>query len=226
MHVVLSGSVRIGKTTICQDVIGQAQSRGYCVSGVLTPPILGPTGQRHGIEVVDLITGERRVLARVMSHEDRSQSSSEGQLYPALHSQRSPTALSEHAFPGLAHSWTGPRVGDYQFDSAALQWGQDAVARSVAMGCDLLVVDEIGRLELEHSDGFAQVLDLLEIGIVQRSLLVVRTELLDKFQRRLPRLQFVTFEATSANRRYLASAIMDQLFSSGPAAHPLSMTQR
>ena len=107
---------------------------------------------------------------------------------------------------------SGPQVGDYQFDSTALQWGQDAVARSIAVGCDLLIVDEIGRLELEQNDGFGQVLDLLDTSVVQRSLLVVRTELLDKFRRRLPELQFITFEATDANRRHLASQIIDKLF--------------
>ena len=210
IHVVLTGSVRIGKTTICQEVIELVRKRGYCVAGILTPAILDRNGDRRGIEVADLTTGERRVLARVAPRKDESGASS-GQAW-ANPGSGSPLAVHKRAAPKLGGGSSGPQVGDYQFDSTALQWGQDAVARSIAVGCDLLIVDEIGRLELEQNGGFSQVLDLLETSVVQRSLLVVRTELLDKFRRRLPEVQFITFEATDANRRHLASQIINKLF--------------
>jgi nucleoside-triphosphatase THEP1 len=80
------------------------------------------------------------------------------------------------------------------------------------VGCDLLVVDEIGRLELERNEGFDHVLDLLETSIVLRSLLVVRATLLDTFRRRLPELGFITFEVTEDNRYTLPFEITQRFF--------------
>ncbi len=105
----------------------------------------------------------------------------------------------------------GPHVGAYHFNPIALQWGQDVMARAIAEGCDLLIVDEIGRLELEQNRGFNLVLDFLATSAVPRSLLVVRTVLLDAFCRRLPNLEFLTLEVTEANRDALPLEIVRRL---------------
>lgn len=94
----------------------------------------------------------------------------------------------------------GPTVGPFHFDPAVLQWGYDIVAEAVAEGCDLLVMDEVGRLELEQDTGFAPALDLLVGDVVPRGLLVVRSALLDAFRRRVLHLEYVTFEVTIHNR--------------------------
>jgi len=209
IHVVLSGRVRIGKTTVCQAVIDQAQKRGYCVAGILTPALLDRHGKRDGIEVVDLSTGERRRLARVVA---RSAESVSLPLQPQPNlSSGSALAQPPQGAAALEYGSQGFHMGDYQFDATALQWGQDALARSIATGCDLLVMDEIGRLELEYNAGFGQVLEALQTGVVFRSLLVVRTELLDKLRHRLPELPFVIVETSEVNRRTLASRILDML---------------
>lgn len=194
MNAVLTGRVRIGKTTVCQAVADLARERGYCVRGILTPPILDPDGERLGIEVLDLASRERRVLAQVRR--------------PVLEPGNVP-GQSETRLQG---DFSGPQVGIYEFDAAALQWGQDVVARAIAVGCDLLIVDEIGRLELQQGIGFNRVLNLLETSIVLRSLLVVREELLDLFQHRLPGLQFISFEVTPENRYTLPFGIADRFF--------------
>ncbi len=193
-NAVLTGAVHIGKTTICQAVADLVQERGYCVRGILTPPILDEKGKRLGIEVLDLATGEHRVLARVWRE-------------------------AEHAVPAskgweltVGGNFAGPQVGIYQFDPAALQWGREAVSRAIAVGCDLLIVDEIGRLELVRNEGFHQVLRLLQTSIVLRSLLVVRFELLDRFRAHMPDLEFITFEVTAANRHVLPFEITERLF--------------
>lgn len=185
-NAVLTGKVHIGKTTVCRAVADLVRERGYCVRGILTPPILDKNSVRLGIEVVDLASGERQVLAR-RSGPDVGQARLEG-------------------------DFTGPRVGPYHFNPMALQWGQDVVARAIAVGCDLLVVDEIGRLELERNEGFDHVLDLLETSIVLRSLLVVRATLLDTFRQRLPELEFITFEVTEDNRYTLPFEITQRFF--------------
>lgn len=185
-NAVLTGKVHIGKITVCRAVADLARQRGYCVRGILTPPILDKNGVRLGIEVMDLASGERRVLAR-----------------------RSGPDVGEARLEG---DFVGPRVGPYHFDPEALQWGQDVVARAIAVGCDLLIVDEIGRLELEQNRGFNHVLHLLETSIVPRSLLVVRATLLDAFRRRLLELEFITFEVTEDNLHTLPLEITQRFF--------------
>lgn len=175
IHVVLTGEVHVGKTTICRAVVDLARQRGYCVRGILTPPIFDHEGQRLGVAIVDLASGEQRTLARV----DRD--------------------------------FGGPPVGPYHFDPAVLHWGQDSIARAIAVGCDLLVVDEIGRLELEQNTGFDQVLDLWATSVVPRSLLVVRTVLLDAFRRRVLELDYIAFEITVDNRDAAPAEIAQRL---------------
>jgi nucleoside-triphosphatase THEP1 len=194
INAVLTGAVHIGKTTVCQAIADLVHKRGYCVRGILTPPILDEHGRRLGIDVLDLATTERRVLARVWREGDQAVPAPKGW---------------EAAVEGI---FAGPQVGVYQFDRAALQWGQEAVARAIAVGCDLLIVDEIGRLELEHNDGFGNVLELVQTSIVLRSLLVVRFELLEKFGRRMTDFEFITFEVTADNRHTLPFEIAERLF--------------
>jgi nucleoside-triphosphatase THEP1 len=203
MNTILTGPVHIGKTTVCRAVADLALGRGYCVRGILTPPILKQDGQRLGIEGVNLATGERRVLARRCPPSDP-----QGNVFASNHVADDADAAQET----LAGDFSGPRVGVYRFDPEALRWGQEAVARAVAVGCDLLIVDEIGRLELEQNRGFSHVLSLLETSIVLRSLLVVRLELLQQFHLRLPDLAFITFAVSDDNRSTLPLKIADRLF--------------
>lgn len=115
----------------------------------------------------------------------------------------------------------GPSVGPFHFDPVVLQWGYDIVTRAVADGCDLLIVDEIGRLELEQSTGFSGLLDVLAASAGSRSaaqpitghgLLVMRKALLEAFRLRLPELEFVTFEVTVDNRDTIPTQIAKWLF--------------
>lgn len=192
MIAVLTGPVHVGKTTVCRAVAELVQQRGYCVRGILTPPILDKDGMRLGIEVLDLATGERRVLARV---------------WQPSNGLRSPSEL-----PMLGEEYRGPHVGPYYFDLEALQWGQNVIAEAIGIGCDLLIIDEIGRLELEQNSGFNHVLDLLVTSIVPRCLLVVRDTLLDAFRHRVPEMEFITFEVTVDNRHRLPEEIAQRLF--------------
>ena len=202
-NAVLTGPIRIGKTTVCQAVAEQTRARGYNVRGILTPPILDADGQRLGIEIVDLATGKRRALAKLTQPDHAlGVDAAAGQAGSAGH-------VATEALEG---DFSGPSVGVYQFDARALQWGREIVARAIAAGCDLLIVDEIGRLELERSEGFGAVLRLLETGIVLRSLLVVRRELLDKFRLRLPELQHVTFDISDDNRQTLPHDLAEWFF--------------
>lgn len=89
----------------------------------------------------------------------------------------------------------GIPVGRFFFDPEVLAWGAEVLARRVP--CDLLVVDEVGPLEL-GGGGWAVGLDVLRSGDFRLGLAVVRPELLAEVQARLPGAQSV--EVTRENR--------------------------
>lgn len=146
IFALVSGEIGAGKTTICQKVVDSARTRGFTCGGLLTPALI-EHGRKVGIGGVDLLSGERRVMARI----DRDLG--------------------------------GPRVGCYYFAADAFPWANAVIASAVNSGCDLLVVDEIGPLELVQGRGLAPALDLL--GAVPRALVVVRLSLADTLRNRL-----------------------------------------
>jgi nucleoside-triphosphatase THEP1 len=177
---VLTGRVHVGKTTICREVVRRARARGYIVRGLLTLPALDADGTRLGLELLDLESGKRRLLASI--HRDLG----------------------------------GPRVGPHHFDPVTLQWGESILVAAHRHPCDLLAVDEIGRLELEQNSGFQGVLAVLASDLLPRSLVLVRDTLLEVFRRRLPELQFTTFEAAPGNCDRLPVEILQFLFDTRP----------
>jgi nucleoside-triphosphatase THEP1 len=66
MFILLTGSVRAGKTTACWKAVSRIRSEGRQVAGFVSPPLLGADGAKVGIEMLDLATGKRQVFARVV----------------------------------------------------------------------------------------------------------------------------------------------------------------
>ena len=184
---LLTGPVGVGKTTIAERVVGLARQRGLVCGGLLAPAMLTQCGQKAGIWGVDILSGERRILART---------------------DRDPAGLSP-SDPDLP----GPNVGAYSFDGAALAWAAGVVEDAVG-ACDLLVVDEIGKLELWRGTGLAPILPRLASGQVQRSLVLVRDFLLPELQSRLGSTEQVVFRASRDNRGELPPRILEGLFGS------------
>lgn len=75
-------------------------------------------------------------------------------------------------------------LGRWCFSSAALAWGNQVLATSCP--CDVLIVDEIGPLELRRGEGWTAALDALRRGPYRAALVVVRPELLDAAYAALP----------------------------------------
>jgi len=140
-----------------------------------------------------------------------------------------PVLLDEGGFPATRHALmvsdgeqrllaladgdlTGPRTLRYSFDADVLSWVIDGLRRAILQGCDLLIVDEIGPLELEQGRGLAPLLSDLSTGRLPPLLLVVRPELTARLQERLPVIPFRTFTVTQENRQALADAIIKELF--------------
>jgi nucleoside-triphosphatase THEP1 len=105
----------------------------------------------------------------------------------------------------------GPSVGPYSFDASALDWALGILERSLCTG-DLLVVDEIGKLELWKGTGLAPILPRLASTEVGTALLLVRDFLLTELQAQLGPVPQVVFEANEQNREALAPQILSTLF--------------
>lgn len=84
--------------------------------------------------------------------------------------QRMPSGLA-----GSIHTDT------WHFDEDVLEWGNEVFR--TALPCDLLVVDELGPLELERKQGWMAALDAIHSKAYRFCLLVLRPDLLDAFRK-------------------------------------------
>ena len=95
----------------------------------------------------------------------------------------------------LAHRRSGgsPAAGlhtpGWVFDNTTVAWGNDILAR--ATPCDLLIVDELGVLEMERNQGWTAGLAAVSAGKYSYALAVVRPELLEMALMRWPHAQVV-----------------------------------
>jgi len=170
--VLLTGDRAVGKTAVCQRVVEEARGRGYRCSGLLSPCILEGE-EKRGIQLVDVSTGETRLLA-------------------------------------MADDGAGNvRWGKYRFLSSALQWG--TLVLKAALPSHLLVVDELGPLELKKGEGLVTALELLAGGSFSLAVVVVRPELLTALAERLKGLRPQVIEVTEQNRDMLPERVMSIL---------------
>jgi len=147
----------VGKTTVCQAVAGLARRRGYRPGGVITPALYDRYGTKVGFEAVDVGSGERWPLARTDPSTSRC-----GERSPEPcpeQGRRDSRRIVEPS--GHRRELGGPRVGPYSFDPVGLDRALKVLEKAISGGCDLLMVDEIGPLELEQGKGFAPILDLV-----------------------------------------------------------------
>ena len=70
----------------------------------------------------------------------------------------------------------------WRFDDQVLAWGNQKILASVPT--DILIIDEIGYLELENNEGWTSAMKVLDDGLFQKAIIVVRPELLEKVYQR------------------------------------------
>lgn len=158
---LLSGPSSSGKTLLCLRAVAAARAAGLSVRGVLTPGHYAADGARVGIDLLDPATGQRWPLA-VRHEQDAGASSDAGASLEAAGSV------------------------------ATIHWrfAPDVLARGAALlvasgACDLLVIDEIGPLELQRNQGWVVALDVLRAAAYRRALVVIRPGLLEALLARL-----------------------------------------
>lgn len=64
VNLLVSGPPRSGKTTVIERVRDRLETQGYRAGGIYCPEIRSG-GERVGFEIVDVMTGDGRVLAHV-----------------------------------------------------------------------------------------------------------------------------------------------------------------
>lgn len=111
----------------------------------------------------------------------------------------------------------GPGTESWHFHADGLAWGTMILRR--ATPCDLLVIDELGLLELARGQGWTVGLDLLRTSRYRLALVVVRPALLPRLRERLGGVEPLTLAVTEANRDALPgeiTALLELCFAQSP----------
>lgn len=186
MLFLLTGDVQIGKTRWLEDLCASLQAAGTCVAGVVAPGqwVPRPEGQpggKHGfdgagrfeklgIDNVLLPQGERIEFARRRDLAAGGKAFAEG-------------TQAKAAKLGWAISDTAIAQVNAHFAALAKQ----AANETRLAPCAVLMVDELGRLELLRGCGLTNALAILDAGPTPQfphAIAVVRETLLDEARRR------------------------------------------
>lgn len=92
----------------------------------------------------------------------------------------------------------------WKFDEEALKWGAKVLAASTP--CDLLIVDELGPLELEHNLGWIEGIQAVNSARYQTAVVVIRTELLANAQQRWPRAGIISLAHSDSPKKIAQAA--------------------
>ncbi len=191
--LLLSGRRGAGKTALCGRLAALAAGEGIPTSGVISHRLPGGRGPRVGLEAEAVPSGERWPLAWV------------GPLPEGGAGQRAPAAWS----------W-----GRFHFLPAGFERAVRLLEEARRSGCRLLLIDEVGPLELVRGLGFRPFLERLAAGdsagaalpAGARVLVVVRPTLLAEAARLLQPLQPggppEAIEVTPGNRDVLPPRIL------------------
>ncbi|UCB46486.1 MAG: hypothetical protein JSV25_03415 [Spirochaetota bacterium] len=105
----------------------------------------------------------------------------------------------------------GPVWGQYTFSEKGFRKAVRALKQGLSGKFDLIVLDEVGPLELLQGKGFRPFMDLLVKENQTDLLIVVRPTLIKEIQEVLKRNDIILFHAYIKNRNKLPSLIVDEL---------------
>lgn len=117
----------------------------------------------------------------------------DGELKTGILAEDVRTGETRSLASSTPHSSFDLRQGNWYFDRSSLAWGSHILESSLP--CDLLIVDELGPLELTRQMGWQTALDVLRREQYRLALVVIRPELQD-----LARRLFVFSEILAIDR--------------------------
>ena len=99
----------------------------------------------------------------------------------------------------------GPTYGPYHFSTAGFSRANETLRLSLCKKNALIIIDEIGPLELTHKQGFYDSLTMLhQSDLSNRIYLVIRPELIEEFARRfIGDNQYRIFTINEENRDHM-----------------------
>lgn len=156
--VLVSGLRQTGKTTWCRALVEHARDAGIAAAGLLAPAVFDGR-HKSAIDQLDLRTGEIRRLAE-----------------------------RRRAFRGRwAFGNNEPRTA-WRFDDGTIAWANSVLLEERERDArpDVLIVDELGPLELIHGEGIATAMTILDERRYRLAVVVVRSSLLARALDRWP----------------------------------------
>jgi len=165
-----------------------------------------------------IITGDREAgktsFCRQIILEAHSRGfSTAGVLSPAVFTQGVKTAIEVEDIAGgqkrllaiLRNEVPDAITRRWKFDEEALKWGSKVLAESTP--CDVLIVDELGPLELEHNQGWIEGIQAIDTGKYLAALVVIRTELIITGQQLWPRSGVISLARTDSPEKITQTTI-------------------
>jgi len=153
--VLLTGAPGTGKTEVCRRVVDGARSRGLRVAGLLSESRRLASG-RMMQTVLNLRTGERRRLAELVG-----------------------ATRGDPIGRGSAGRFS------WRFVSDSMRWGRHELSRCATADVDLLVVDQVGPLELVAGSGWENAVDAVTSARFDLALIVVNPLVLEQCRDRI-----------------------------------------
>lgn len=141
-----------------------------------------------------------------------------GSSGPELHAAREVVDLRSGASrvfgsessPDGVSTGSDPLTPGWQLDEDVFAWATEVL--SAATPCDLLIVDEVGPLELLGGRGWVRALDVLRAGHFHAALVVCRPNLLDKLESSLEVPPVALFQVDPKQTDALPDLILAKMF--------------
>ena len=114
---------------------------------------------------------------------------------------------------GATAAATDPLTPGWEYDQGMFDWANGVLSRSTP--CDLLIVDEVGPLELKGGRGWTKALEALRAGDFRAALVVCRPALLPDLAERLGSEPAEFVKVDPDTREGLAATLLETLFPAG-----------
>jgi nucleoside-triphosphatase THEP1 len=114
---------------------------------------------------------------------------------------------------GLDDVFDGPKIGQWNFSCKGLETGLNAMRESSP--CDVLIIDEIGPMEILNSKGWHFALELLNSLNYKKAIIPMRPWLLDQFMELTPPSTIVGITTDPLSRKIAMKDVLRLLFCSG-----------